>query len=155
MQNISCSTQSEPKQKSILGSKTSIPVSNKTSLNSNVLESLVISLDWLNNSSLKRNYNFNSPINNNSSILEKSTRILPSIAEILIYMNNNNNTSINNLPYSINTTLICKNYTVFLEFIYWSLLHFDTTTQTQVLILFTIIYLIFFRFSKILKMIFF
>jgi hypothetical protein len=107
--------------------------------NPNILEAFALLLDWLSQVHLKNQINFNLPLNDNSQILEKSYRLLPLLAELIIYLNSFHNSSqianANTSNQQLNFTFK-KYHLAFLEFIYWSLLHCDTSIQNQVTIFF-------------------
>ena len=117
---------------SIQRSVSSLNINHRQIFNTNILESLAISLDWINGSCLKKNFNFNMPINiNNMPIFEKAAKLLPTLAELLTYLNTVNFSS-NTNSCNLTLSIITKYHLTFLEFIYWSLLHFDTLSQTHV-----------------------
>ena len=93
--------------------------------NGNILEAFALLLDWLSQVHLKKNINFNVPLSGNTQILEKSCRLLPLLAELIIHLNSSHMT--NGVGNSFK-----KYHLAFLEFIYWSLLHCDATVQNVV-----------------------
>jgi len=92
--------------------------------NANILEAFAMLLDWLSQAHLKESINFSLPISNNSQIMDKSCRLLPLLAELIIHLNNAN---ISNLV----AQSFQKYHLAFLEFIYWSLLHYDLSLQSS------------------------
>lgn len=94
-----------------------IQIKKVTSTNNvNFFEPFATSISWLNEKLLKQKINFNLPLNNDVDLLEKIHKILPSLADLLIN----------------SKKLFKENQKIFLEFIYWSLLHFDLGFQSQV-----------------------
>lgn len=90
--------------------------------NANILEAFALLLDWLGQVHLKENINFSLPISGNTQVLDKSCRLLPLLAELIIHLNSS---SMSNLV----TQSFQKYHLAFLEFIYWSLLHYDLSLQ--------------------------
>lgn len=94
---------------------------------SNTLEAFAITLEWINETNLKRTIDLNLPLNNDVKLLDKIQKLLPTLSDLLIMVNNNATAGQNQ-----STLEIFKKYNVsFLEFIYWSLLHFDLSFQNQ------------------------
>lgn len=93
--------------------------------NANILEAFAMLLDWLCQVSLKETLNFNLPLSGNLLVLDKTCRLLPLLAELIIHLNS---ASISNLM----ANSFKKYHLAFLEFIYWSLLHYDTSYQNHV-----------------------
>jgi hypothetical protein len=94
---------------------------------SNTLEAFAITLEWINETNLKRTIDLNLPLNNDLKLLDKIQKLLPTLSDLLIMVNNNATAGLNQ-----STLEIFKKYNVsFLEFIYWSLLHFDLSFQNQ------------------------
>ena len=65
------------------------------------------------------------PLGGNAQILDKSCRLLPLLAELIIHLNSSQLT--NGVGNSFK-----KYHLAFLEFIYWSLLHCDASFQNVV-----------------------
>ncbi|CAF0714398.1 unnamed protein product [Brachionus calyciflorus] len=91
----------------------------KKSLNStqslNLFEPFAASVSWINETFLKQKLDFSLPLNNDVNLIEKIQKILPTLSDLLI-----------------NSKKQFKEYQkTFLEFIYWSLLHFDSSFQNQ------------------------
>ena len=85
--------------------------------NSNQLfEPFAISVMWINETLLKERLDFNLPLNNDSNLIEKIQKLLPTLSDLLI-----------------NWKKLFKQYeSSFMEFIYLSLIHFDFSFQNQV-----------------------
>ena len=81
---------------------------------------MVILLEWISQEYMKSSINFNLPFNNNSQIIDKSNRLLPILADLIINLSNSN------------AGLLKKHQLTLLEFIYWSLLHLDASFQNKV-----------------------
>ncbi len=92
--------------------------------NANIIEAFAMLLDWLSKVHLKETINFSLPISNNNEIIEKSCRLLPLLAELIIHLNN---ASISPLI----AQSFQKYHLAFLEFIYWSLLHYELGLQSS------------------------
>lgn len=93
--------------------------------NANILEAFAMLLDWLSQVHLKKRLNFNLPFSGDASVIDKSCRLLPLLVELIV---NLNNLSISNLM----SNSFKKYHLAFLEFIYWSILHCDSTFQNHV-----------------------
>lgn len=80
------------------------------------LEAFAISIMWINETLLKERLDFSLPLNNDSNLIEKIQKLLPTLSDLLI-----------------NSKKFFKQYeTSFMEFIYLSLIHFDFSFQNQV-----------------------
>lgn len=81
-------------------------------------------LDWIGQVHLKESLNFSLPLSGNNQILEKSCRLLPLLAELIIHLNSSNITTLIASSFQ-------KYHLAFIEFIYWSLLHYDLSTNSS------------------------
>lgn len=118
---------------SLNSSQKSVTTNRSVAATPNLVESLGLSLDWLNNSCLKKTLDLDLPINTKTFIVDKVVKLLPSMAELLSYLNPPP-AHITQSTVCLTTSLspaIAKHYQTFLEFIYWSLIHIDTASQSQ------------------------
>lgn len=82
-------------------------------------------LDWISRADLRKKIDFSVPFSANPDELDKCCRLLPLLAELIVQLNSATaNSSIGNS--------FRKRHLSFLEFIYWSLLVFDSSFQHQV-----------------------
>ena len=88
----------------------------------NILDALSLLMEWISQEHLRPAINFNLPLNNNTQIIEKSYKILPVLADLII-----------NFSTASNFSLLKKYQLAFIEFIYWSLLHSDASFQNKVI----------------------
>jgi hypothetical protein len=95
--------------------------------NANILEAFAMLLDWLSQAHLKQTINFNLPFSGDSNVIDKSCRLLPLLAELIVTLNNSSITNL--MAHSFK-----KYHLAFLEFIYWSILHCDSSFQAHVYI---------------------
>jgi len=115
----------------------------KNQLNPNYIESLAILVELMNKIYLKNlvtankssDFVLNEPNNivNQDSYLERCFKLLPVLVDLIINLNDDP------IAYS-NATIECfvKYHLVFLEFIYWCIVIFDTNIQFKVYYLFKI-----------------
>jgi hypothetical protein len=89
--------------------------------NTNILDSFAILLEWLSQAHLQNSIDFNLPFAGDALTIEKCHKVLPLLVEIIIGLNNSSTSAEFN-----------KYHLVFLEFLYWSLLHCDGAYQNQV-----------------------
>ncbi len=127
----------QPKSATVCGSRNALQIKNTSKTpaqthiqqqqtlvhNANVLEAFALLLDWIGQVHLKESLNFSLPLSGNNQILDKSCRLLPLLAELIIHLNSS---SITNLV----ANSFQKYHLAFLEFIYWSLLHYDFSTNS-------------------------
>lgn len=92
-------------------------------------DALTITLDWLNRDILKKTIDFNLPLHNDLVILDKMQKLLPTISEFFMFINNSNSNS--EFYNELTAKYTRQTSTIYLEFVYWSLLHFDLSFQNQ------------------------
>jgi hypothetical protein len=81
----------------------------------NMLDGLVMLLEWISIENLKSSLNFNLPLSpNNAHLIEKINHILPIVADLIVNFN------------------LRKYQLAFVEFVYWSILHLDSSFQNKV-----------------------
>jgi hypothetical protein len=80
-------------------------------------------LEWLTQDQLRSSIDFSLPMCGNSKILNKCVHLLPLLAEMLIYLNDSSTTTAHQA--------FRRYHLAFLEFIYWSIVHCDSSFQNQ------------------------